>query len=155
MGSKSGAAGLHPFQSHGWIAFTCAPSADRVLSPGAPSVIQAMTQQLPYSAQIKFSSIFKPSTVWKYREHWWNLDHQALLAIINRGQCLQHCKGLKKIYLRVNLEGFFLISIIAAIMSKVKETKPQNFDGLKFLLVLLGLTELNTCYVRNWQFHKV
>ena len=49
MRSKRGAARLHPFWSHSWIASTCAPRADRVLSPGAQSVVQAMTQQLPYS----------------------------------------------------------------------------------------------------------
>jgi len=32
-----GAARLHPFQSHYSIAFTCAPGADRVRSPGAQS----------------------------------------------------------------------------------------------------------------------
>jgi len=49
MRSKGGAARLHPLQSHSSIAFTCAPRADRVLSPGAQSVVQAGTQQLPYS----------------------------------------------------------------------------------------------------------
>jgi len=49
MGSKRGAARLPPFRSHSWIAFTCAPRTDRVLSPGAQSVAQAMTQQLPYN----------------------------------------------------------------------------------------------------------
>ena len=47
MGSKRGAAGLHPFPSHSWIDFTCAPRADPVLPPGAQSVVQAVTQQLP------------------------------------------------------------------------------------------------------------
>ena len=49
MRSKRGAAGLQPFCSHSWIAFTCAPRAERVLSPGAPSVVQAVTQQWPYT----------------------------------------------------------------------------------------------------------
>ena len=49
MGSKRGAAGLHPFPSHSWIDFTCAPRADPVLPPGAQSVVQAVTQQLPYT----------------------------------------------------------------------------------------------------------
>jgi len=31
------------------IAFTCALRADRVLSPGAQSVVEAMTQQFPYT----------------------------------------------------------------------------------------------------------
>lgn len=37
---------LHPFLPYRWIASTC---ADLVPSPGAPSVIQAKTQQFPYS----------------------------------------------------------------------------------------------------------
>ena len=37
-GSKRGATRLHPFCSHIWIAFTCAPRADPVLSPGDQSV---------------------------------------------------------------------------------------------------------------------
>ena len=48
MGTKRGAARLHPFLSRTWIAFTCAPRALLVLSPGAQSVAQAGTQQLPY-----------------------------------------------------------------------------------------------------------
>jgi len=48
MRSKRGAARLHPFLSHSSIAFTCAPRADRILSPGAPSLLQALTQQFPY-----------------------------------------------------------------------------------------------------------
>jgi len=53
MMSKRGAARLHPFLSHSCIAFTCAPRADRVLSPGAPSLLQALTQQFPYSDEGK------------------------------------------------------------------------------------------------------
>jgi len=49
MGSKRGADRLHPFQSHIWIAFTCAPTADQVFSPGTQSVLQAVIQQLPYT----------------------------------------------------------------------------------------------------------
>jgi len=49
MGSKRGAARLHPFWAQGGIAFTCAPRADWVLSPRAQSVVQAVTQQLPYT----------------------------------------------------------------------------------------------------------
>ena len=42
MGSERGAARLHPFLSHSWIAFTCAPRAETVLSPGAQSLLQAV-----------------------------------------------------------------------------------------------------------------
>ena len=48
-GAKRGASRLQPFQSHGSIAFTCAPRADRVFPPGAQTVVQAVTQQFPYS----------------------------------------------------------------------------------------------------------
>ena len=48
MGSRRGAARLHPFRSHSWIAFTCAPMADSVLASGDQSVVQAVTQQFPY-----------------------------------------------------------------------------------------------------------
>jgi len=44
MGSKRGAARLHPF----W--FTCVPRADPVLFLGAQSVVQALTQQYPYNS---------------------------------------------------------------------------------------------------------
>ena len=37
MRSRRGAAWLHPFWSHSWIAFTCAPSADSVLTSGGQS----------------------------------------------------------------------------------------------------------------------
>jgi len=46
MGSKRG-------ESHSWIAFTCAPRADQVLSPGAQSVVWARTQQFPYTYELK------------------------------------------------------------------------------------------------------
>ena len=55
MKSKRGGARLHPFWSHRWIAFTCAPRADLVLSPGAQSVVQAVIQQFPYTALRKIS----------------------------------------------------------------------------------------------------
>jgi len=48
MRSKRGAARLNPFWSHGCTAFTCALRADLVLSPGAQSVVQAVTQQFLY-----------------------------------------------------------------------------------------------------------
>ena len=47
MESNRGAARLHPFRSCSWSAFTCAPRADCVFSPGAQSVFWAVTQQLP------------------------------------------------------------------------------------------------------------
>lgn len=49
MGSKGGGARLHLFVLHRWIASTCAPRDDSVLSPGGQSVFQAITQQLPYN----------------------------------------------------------------------------------------------------------
>ena len=49
MGSRRGGARLHPFQSHRWIAFTCAPAADSVLASGDQSEVQAETQQFPYN----------------------------------------------------------------------------------------------------------
>jgi len=49
MGSRRGAARFHPFQSHRGIAFTCAPMAAPVLASGDQSVVQAMTQQFPYT----------------------------------------------------------------------------------------------------------
>jgi len=47
MRSKRGAARLHPAGQTD--AFTCAPRADRVLSTGVHSVVQALTQQFPYT----------------------------------------------------------------------------------------------------------
>ena len=47
-GSRRGGARLHPFQSHRWIAFTCAPTADSVLASGDQSEVQAVIQQFPY-----------------------------------------------------------------------------------------------------------
>jgi len=44
MGSRRGAARLHPFWSHRWIAFSCAPVADSVLTSGGQSEVQAMIQ---------------------------------------------------------------------------------------------------------------
>jgi len=49
MRSKRGAARLHPFLPHRQIAFPCALRADWVLSPGAPSAVQAQTEQFPYN----------------------------------------------------------------------------------------------------------
>ena len=49
MGSRRGAARLHPFWSHSWIAFTCAPMADSVLASGGQSEVQAVIQQFPYN----------------------------------------------------------------------------------------------------------
>jgi len=37
------------FQSHRWIIFTCAPRADQVFSTGVQSVVQAASQQFPYT----------------------------------------------------------------------------------------------------------
>jgi len=45
MGSRRGAARLHLFRSHRWIAFTCALVADSVL----PSGCQSEVQQFPYT----------------------------------------------------------------------------------------------------------
>ena len=52
MGSRRGAARLHPFWSHRGIAFSCAPPADSVLASGDQSEVQAMIQQFPYRAEI-------------------------------------------------------------------------------------------------------
>jgi len=57
------------FMPSGGIAFTCALRADWVLSPGAQSVVQTMTQQLPYHTQILQHThwlIQKPSYLFKY-----------------------------------------------------------------------------------------
>ena len=61
MRFERGAARLHSFWSHIWIAFTCAPRADPVLCPGAQSVVQDVTQKFPYTnltprLQIYFST---------------------------------------------------------------------------------------------------
>ena len=45
MRSKRGGTRFQPLRLHRWIAFTCASKADQVFSPGAQSVVQAMTQQ--------------------------------------------------------------------------------------------------------------
>ena len=46
---KWGLGGVEPgFQSHRWIAFTCAPTADPVLASHDQSMVQAMTQRFPY-----------------------------------------------------------------------------------------------------------
>ena len=47
MRSKRGGAQLH----QPGIAFTFAPRADLVLSPGAQTVVQAVTQQFPYTVE--------------------------------------------------------------------------------------------------------
>ena len=41
--------GFHPFWSHRWIAFTCAPMADPVLASGDQSKVQAVILQFPYT----------------------------------------------------------------------------------------------------------
>ena len=38
-GYRRGVARLHPFWSHSWIAFTCAPMADSVLASGDQSEV--------------------------------------------------------------------------------------------------------------------
>ena len=47
--SRRDAARLLPFQRGKGIAFTCAPRADSVLDSGDQSVVQAVTQQFPYT----------------------------------------------------------------------------------------------------------
>ena len=53
MGSRRGAAWLHPFQAHRWIAFTCAPAAYSVLASGGQSEVQAIIQQFPYTGSLE------------------------------------------------------------------------------------------------------
>jgi len=57
MGSRRSEARFHPFRSHRWNAFTCAPTAASVLASGSQSEVQAVIQQLPYTV----------------KSHWWPL----------------------------------------------------------------------------------
>lgn len=65
MRSRSGAARLHAFWSHRWIAFTCAPRADWVLLSGSQSVVRAVTQQLPYILEYE-TSVFSVTVLSLY-----------------------------------------------------------------------------------------
>ena len=100
-----GAATLHPFRSHSRIAFTCAPRADSVLSPGAQSVAQAMTQQLPYTKVALHScSYLTDSNGLNHSQRdshrWWNCfrscaEAARLMAVFqpaaeSRWCCLNH-----------------------------------------------------------------
>ena len=71
MKAKRRAARLHPFWSHTWIAFTCAPRADWVFSPGAQSVTQHST--VTYHTLRKVESHFTHhATPWSFLT--WCLD---------------------------------------------------------------------------------
>ena len=64
-GSRRGGARLHPFLQHRWIAFTCAPMADSLLTSGDQSEVQAMTQQFPYNL-VKSKQVLSPQYTEKY-----------------------------------------------------------------------------------------
>ena len=70
LGSKRGAARLHSFRSHMWIAFTCAPRADLVLYPGDQSVVQGVTQQFPCTQTSYFlvNIYHKSDMFWKLKK---------------------------------------------------------------------------------------
>jgi len=53
MGSRRGAARLHPFWSHRRIAFTSVPMADSVLTSADQSEVQAMIQKFPYTCVVR------------------------------------------------------------------------------------------------------
>lgn len=64
---------FHPFQSHRWVAFTCAPMADLVLASGDQPVVQTVTQQFSYTWKL-----------WRPYIHYW-------LDVNNCSACICNC----------------------------------------------------------------
>jgi len=81
MGSRGGAARLHPFLSHSWTACICAPRADTVLASGDESEVQTMIQQFPYNWSVKFFLILNFKTTCHY--YWFFLSVFFTLVLMN------------------------------------------------------------------------
>ena len=93
MRSRRGAARLHSW-SHSWIALTCAPTADPVLASGAPSVVQAVTQQFHTSTKGMFLHLWcKISSYFYWASRLLSSFHMEshlsplILATCNHYQC--------------------------------------------------------------------
>jgi len=105
--------GGHPFQSHRWIACICAPRVGQAPSPGAQSLVQAVTQQFPYtraeyigtiSSLLLLAALFliqarMPLAFLFTWAHFWLLfswlsTNSLRFVSSHSAPSLQHCKGL-------------------------------------------------------------
>jgi len=112
MGSKRDGARPHSFWSHRWMPFTCAPTADLVLSPGAQSVVQAVTQQFP-NTFLKLVTHNHSTTTVHFIPLWFcdcrsQLSHCTMVSI---SSCLflhAVCTGVEALYLGYTVTQYLL-----------------------------------------------
>jgi len=130
-----GAARLHPSWSHSWIAFTCAPRAERVLSPAAQSVVQAGTQQFPYIMLMHLL-----------------LFHALLLCFPCRFALLWRIR----IYLRKRLGLRVTVRVVSKITYKVTSPLCCSTRSWRILLAVGNRTSPNSRFpwTKLSQFHQ-